>query len=278
MTSGTLDVTVLVTHLDDPRGLRAIRSVATYPGTPRQVVLADGGSEPALLRRYEEVGRHAPFEFTIVNAPGSVADSREGAWREAEGSIVAFLDTDEVAPVGWLSTLTKPLREADADFAAGPTRPIAVEDKWDRYHARVDAWFYRNFVAHDVMYAPMGNTAWQRAVFETLDADDGHVFDRSLARGGEDFDVNVRALKKGFRGMYVPEAVVEHDYSNVKGYGTIIRKKYQYAKAERRVEARHEDFVRSRPPLPSPDRKPFHPIELLEPFVRRWARWRGRRD
>ncbi len=278
MKGGRLDVTVVVTHLDDPRGLRAVRSLAGYPGTPREVLLADGGSDQALLRAYEEAGAHAPFEFTVVDAPGSVADSREGAWDAASGSIVAFLDTDEVAPTGWLTKLTAPLRSGDADFAAGPTRPLAVEDKWDRYHARVDGWFYENFVKHDVVYAPMGNTAWRRNVFEKLDAQDGHVFDRRLARGGEDYDVNVRALKAGFSGAYVPEAVVEHDYSRVKGYGTILRKKYQYAKAERRVERRHRGFLGSRPPLPKPGPKPFHPIELLEPFVRRWAALRARRD
>lgn len=276
MKGGRLDVTVLVTHLNDARGLRAIRSLATYPGTPRQVLLADGGSEPALLGQYEQLGEHAPFELRILDVPGTVADSREGAWRQADGSIIAFLDTDEVAPAGWLAKLTGPLREGPADFAAGPTRPLVVEDKWDRYHARVDAWFYRNFVAHDVMYAPMGNTAWRRDVFEALDSDDGHVFDRTLGQGAEDFDVNVRALKRGFRGVFVPEAVVDHDYSNVKGYRTILRKKYRYAKSERQVEARHKGFVQARDP-PDPDRKPWHPMELLEPFVRRWARLRGRR-
>jgi GT2 family glycosyltransferase len=273
-----LDVTVLVTHLNDPRGLRAIRSLATYPGTPKQVVLADGGSRPELLADYDELGRHTPFDLTIVDAPGSVADSREGAWRRCTGKTIAFLDTDEVAPTGWLQRLAAPVLEDYADFTAGPTGPLAVEDAWDRYHARIDGWFYRNFVAHDVMYAPMGNTAWARRVFERLNEADGHVFDRTLARGGEDFDVNVRALKNGFQGTYVPEAVVRHDYSRVKGYRNILRKKYHYARAEQRVATRHAAFLAKRAPLPRPERKPFHMMELMEPFVRRWALLRGRRD
>lgn len=276
--SASTDVSVLVTHLDDPRGLEAIESLRGSGLEPLEVVLADGGSEASLLERYRELGGDLPFELRIVDAPGSVAASREQAWRECQAGILAFLDTDERASADWLSRITEPIREGEADFAAGPTEPTAIEDGWDRYHARLDGWFYRNFVAEDIVYAPMGNTAWDRAVFEALDQADGHVFDTSLDRGGEDFDVNVRALKQGFEGRYVPEAVLEHDYSDLKGYRTILAKKYNYAKAEARVRRRHAGFFEERGSVDPEETKPLHPLELLEPFVRRWAALRSRRE
>jgi len=271
-----VDVSVLVTHLEDPRGLRAIESLAGGEREPEEVVLADGGSGEQLLAEYRELGEELAFPLRIVDAPGSVAASREQAWGECVGEVIAFLDTDERAPADWLASLIEPVVAGEADFAAGPTRPIAVEDRWDRYHEQLDAWFYRNFVAEDVVYAPMGNTAWSREVFETLGAEDGHVFDTTLDRGGEDFDVNVRALKRGFEGVFVPEAVLEHDYATLKGYRTVLSKKYHYAKAEARVRERHEAFLAERGPVEPEESKPFHPIELFEPFVRRWALLRAR--
>lgn len=272
------DVSVLVTHLSDPRGLDAIESLGRSKLQPAEVVLADGGSEDELLDEYRELDDELGFAVRIVDAPGSVASSREQAWDRCEADIIAFLDTDELAPEGWLGTLTELVRAGEVDFAAGPTRPMQVEDEWDRYHERLDAWFYRNFVAEDVVYAPMGNTAWDRSVFETLDAQDGHVFDTSLDRGGEDFDVNVRALKAGFEGRFVPEAVLEHDYANLKGYRDVLAKKYHYAKAEARVRRRHAAFLEQRGPVEPEEAKPFHPIELVEPFVRRWAALQARWD
>lgn len=273
-----LDVSVLVTHLEDPRGLRAIESLADSEQVPLEVVLADGGSGEDLLSEYRALGDQLPFDVHVLDAPGSVAASRDQAWSECEGSVVTFLDTDERAPEGWLTRITEPVRTGEADFAAGPTEPLQVEGDWDRYHAHLDGWFYRNFVAEDIVYAPMGNTAWDVGVFETLEERDGHVFDRALDSGGEDFDVNVRALKYGFEGLYVPEAVLEHDYSGLKGYRDILSKKFDYARAEAQVRHRHQAFFDERGYVEPDESKPFHPIDLLEPFVRRWAAIRGRLD
>lgn len=273
----TIDASILVTHLDDPRGLRAIRSLEQGSVLPEEVVLADGGSDTDLLKRYEALDDELPFPVRIVHAPGSVAASREGAWRACEGELIVFLDTDEVATEPWLRRLTRPILDGEADFAAGPTEPLEVEDGWDRYHTERDAWFYENIVAEDVVYAPMGNTGWHARVFEGLDAEDGYAFDTTLAQGGEDFDVNVRALKAGFDGVYVPDAVLKHDYSRVKGYRTVLRKRFDYARAETRVRQRHSAFLERRPSV-EPERKPWHPINLLEPFVRRWAYLKGYLD
>ncbi len=274
----TIDASILVTHLDDPRGLRAIRSLEAGSVWPEEVVLADGGSDADLLQRYEALEDELAFPVRIVHAPGSVAASREGAWRECKGELVVFLDTDEVATERWLQRLTRPMVDEAADFAAGPTEPLEVQDRWDRYHADLDAWFYGNFVAEDIVYAPMGNTAWHARVFEALDADDGYAFDTSLGRGGEDFDVNIRALKAGFEGAYVPDAVLKHDYSQVKGYRTVLKKKFNYARAETRVRQRHSAFLDRRPDVDPTEAKPWHPINLLEPFVRRWAYLKGYLD
>lgn len=272
------DVTVLLTVLNDVRGVRALESLGRSTLMPREAVVADGGSRPELLAPYVALAERAPFPVRILEVPGSVAASREQAWRSCEGNLIAFLDADEVAPPTWLERLVAPLVGGPADFSAGSTRPLALKTRWDRYHSELDAWFYRNYVERDVVYAPMGNTAWSRRVFEALSKRDGHVFDVGLARGGEDFDVNIRALKAGFRGVFVREAVLEHDYSGLQGMRRTLRKKYHYALAEFQLRGRHEAFLATRGP-PGSERKPnrWRLVELLEPLVRRRARRAARR-
>lgn len=274
----TADVSVLLTVLNDARGVRALESLALGTVAPKEVVVADGGSRPELLAPYRAFASKAPFAVRIENVPGSVAASREAAWARCRGGLIAFLDADEVAPPHWLARLSAPLEEGRADFTAGPTEPLVLEHRWDRYHASLDDWFYRTYVARDVVYAPMGNTMWRRAVFEALAKRDGHVFDVRLGRGGEDFDVNIRALQAGFRGLFVPEAVVHHDYSGLRGLRRTLRKKYQYALAEFQLQGRHDGFLATRA-RPGGARKPnrWRLVELLEPFVRRRARQRARR-
>ena len=270
-------VTVLLTHLDDERGLRALESLRASTLRPIDAVLADGGSRPELLGRYQALATTLGFPLKLLRVPGSVADSRELSWRSCQGDVIAFLDSDEVAPPDWLRTLTEPILARNADFAAGPTKPLTVRDAWERYHAGLEDWFYDEWVSRDVIYAPMGNTAWRRNVFEKLAGQDGYAFDRRLRKGGEDFDVNIRAVRAGFRGVYVPEAILLHDHARLKGMRKVLRKKYHYAVAEFRLQRRHRDFLASRP-TPRPTRKkPRHASEALEPFVRRWARWKSRK-
>ncbi len=272
-----LDVTVLLTHLDDSRGLRAVASVAEGSHRPIEVLVADGGSSPEQLEAYRRLGGSLGFPVRVLDAPGTVAETRAQAWPACEGRLIAFLDADEVATPAWLDRLTRPLREGKADFTAGPTRPLSQATPWERYHARMDAWFYRNFVAHDVVYAPMGNTAWRRDIFQSLRERDGYAFDRRFGRGGEDFDLNVRALKAGFRGSYVPYAVLQHDYARLQGYRRVLRKKRNYAIAEYEVRHRHAAFMKERPSLPPREPKPWSKVDILEPFVRRWAWFVARR-
>jgi glycosyltransferase involved in cell wall biosynthesis len=270
-------ITILLTHLDDARGLRALLSLKDSEVRPAEVVVADGGSDPALLEKYAALSTDLGVPVRILAVPGSVAASREQAWSQCAQPVIAFLDSDEVADARWLARLYAPIRKKTADFAAGPTTGLTATTSLERYHSRLEDWFYRNWVARDVVYAPMGNTIWKKEVFERLATSDGHVFDVGLARGAEDFDVNIRALKQGFRGVYVPDALLRHDHSRLNTARRTLRKKYHYALGEFQVARRHEEFMKSHP-VPKPkEPKPWHRIELVEPFVRRWARWKSRK-
>lgn len=222
-----MNVTVLVTQFNDLRVLRALDSLAAQTIRPDAVLVADGGSRPEVLDAMATwVREHPLIEVRVEAHPGSVASTRASALRclAGETDIIAFLDTDEVAPPHWLEALLLPLEIGVADHTGGPTRPLAQPTtKGEKYLNDFEAWFYPNVVAHDITKLPMGNSAWRVHLLTRIGG-----FDARLQWGGEDYDVNIRAAKAGARGMYVPEAWVYHDQSGRNDLRSILRRKYRY--------------------------------------------------
>ncbi|MHB8604308.1 MAG: glycosyltransferase family 2 protein [Thermoplasmatota archaeon] len=216
-----MKIAVLVTQLNDERALRALDSLAAQSRKPDFVLVADGGSRAELVARMS--ARLAGWGAVEAH-PGSVAETRASALASlAAFEVVAFLDSDEVAPAGWLAALVAPIEADRADFTGGPTRPFApAKSKTERYLNDFEAWFYPNVVARDIARLPMGNSAWRRASLAALG------FDRRLARGGEDYDVNLRAVASGMRGTLVPDAWVYHDQSGLDSFRKLVRRKWRY--------------------------------------------------
>lgn len=217
-------VLVLVTQFDDLRVMRTLRSLDEQTRRPDEVLVADGGSRPEVLDAMEAWARDRPY-VRVERHPGSVAATRASALRSLGGvDVVAFLDTDEVAPPGWLAALVAPIERGEAAFAGGPTRPLAPPaGPGEEYLNAFEAWFYPNVVARDMTKLPMGNSAWRLDALQGIGG-----FDERLVWGGEDYDVNLRMAKAGHRGVYVPEAWVHHDQSGRLDLRRLLRRKYRY--------------------------------------------------
>lgn len=220
-------VTVLVTQYNDLRVLRTLDSLLAQTRQPDAVLVADGGSRAEVLDAMRRWGvEHPQLAVRIEAHHGSVAGTRASALRSLAGKtdVLAFLDTDEVAPPGWLAALVAPIEEGRADFTGGPTRPLAPpSSKGEAYLNEFEAWFYPNVVARDITKLPMGNSAWRLA--KLLDVGG---FDERLRWGGEDYDLNLRVVATGGRGVYVPDGWLYHDQSGRNDLASILRRKYRY--------------------------------------------------
>lgn len=222
-----MNVTVLVTQFNDMRVLRALDSLLAQTRKPDAILVADGGSRADVLDAMEAWRAAHPEANARVEAhPGTVAATRASALRALSGKtdVVAFFDTDEVAPPGWLAALVAPIEAGRAEFTGGPTRPLAApQTKGEAYLNDFEAWFYPNVVARDLSKLPMGNSAWRLALLERVGG-----FDERLRWGGEDYDINIRVAKDGAPGEYLPGAWVHHDQSGRNDLRSILRRKYRY--------------------------------------------------
>lgn len=237
-------VSVIVTVLNDPRVERTVRSLLRQRRAPLEILVDDGGLGDTVRRIAERLSAEDP-RVVHLDAPGSIPESRNIALRRARGEFIAFLDADEEAPPGWLETLCAPFAEPSVGFTGGPTPAMAGTTRsigarfYDGYLRR----FYDVEARAHPHALPMGNSAWRARVFDTVG-----LLDTSFLRGtgNEDQEVALRALGAGFRGVYVPEAEVAHDFSDI-STPALLRKQRRYAEGGyavwRRTGATYEASV-----------------------------------
>jgi GT2 family glycosyltransferase len=264
-------VGVIVTSRNDVRLLRALQSLREQSLRPSEIVVADGSDDNWLQSHAELTERCVELGATWVHSErASVPKARNmGIRKLAHLDVIAFLDTDEYAPSVWLEVLTAPILRKEADFTGGPTRPAGESHRYAEYLNTIEERHYR-WVARDISQLPMGNSAWRREVFDAIGG-----FDESFLLAGEDYDVNLRALDAGFRGLFVPEAWVYHDQSHLNTAWKILKRKYRYniggamAYIKNRALAERVSRIVSRP-------KYWHWLELFNPTIRLLAYLRAR--
>lgn len=222
----SLAITVIVTVRDDPHLDRALLSLHAQSRPPSEILVADGGENPMIRGIIDRAQARDP-RVRRVAAPGSIAESRNGALAAAHGDLFAFLDTDETAPPDWLERLVAPFDDPTVGFTGGPTpaAPGTARTRTARYYDAYLRQFYDRVARHRPHALPMGNSAWRAQVFRDV----GRLDESLSGSGSEDQDVALRALGRGWKGVYVPEAVVDHDFSEI-SLTTLFRKQRRYAK------------------------------------------------
>lgn len=223
---GTGSVSVIVTVLDDPRLKRTLESLLGQTRRPSEILIADGDHSPVIASICAQFAARDP-RFRRVEAPGTIAESRNQALGEVKSEFLAFLDTDEVAPADWLERLLAPFADPAVGFVGGPTpgMPGTTQNAAARYYDAYLRRFYDRVASQRPQALPMGNSAWRVSVFRELG-----LLDLSVSGfGSEDQEMALRALRAGWHGVYAPTAPVLHDYSDL-GWSSLFRKQRRYGR------------------------------------------------
>ncbi len=237
-------VTVIVTVLRDPRVERTLDSLRRQNRPPDRILVDDGGGEGPVREITRRLAAEDP-RIVYLDAPGSIPESRNRALREVDTEWVAFLDADEVAPVAWLEKLLEPLTDPAVGFAGGPTPALdgTARTVGARYYDAYLRRFYETVARSHPHALPMGNSAWKTEVFDRVGLLDTTLYERAAS---EDQEMALRALRAGYQGVYVPEAWVAHDFSDL----TLARwlaKQSRYALGGYVVWRRHGSTYEARP-------------------------------
>jgi GT2 family glycosyltransferase len=269
---GTVCVEIAVR--DDPRLPLAVHSVAAQSRRPDRILLAASPATPPPLLEAARVAAGA-VPVSVVVVAGGVVAARAEAQRHIDEATTVFLDSDEEAPPEWLAALVAPVEAGGATFAGGPTRPThAPRNGIERYMDLLERSIYEDLVPSRVTYLPLQNSAWRSETVRSLGFDPRIPF-------AEDHDLEVRAVRAGGRGTFVPEAWVSHDPGRETSYYRWARKRYRYLVAMTMSLAKNGELGARLRERRAPVRHPLRFVELLlKPIAYvhgrlRWARVAG---
>lgn len=220
---------VEICNFNDTKLRDALAGLSSQTFQPDTVLIADGGSGEGYRREIMAFieGEPAVSNMNIIwkTLEGTQPETRQKSIPFLEGEITAFLDSDEVPPPAWLEALTAPIREGRADFTGGPMLSNPGTDYISSYYTELEKRIYGSDVEIDVTYMPLGNTAWKTEILRKLG------FDPRLAQSygqAEDYDLEMRSVDAGYRGLFVREAEVRHNQTYPAGFTGLARKRYAY--------------------------------------------------
>lgn len=223
----TPKVSVILTVKNEERTIgHAIESVLRIDYPSHEVIVVDGGSEDQTVA----VARN--HMVRIVHAKDSTpGQGRNMGIVNSSHPIVAFIDGDcYVKNKGWLKEGTYLLRQEDIGGVGGPVTPFsgapymsrALMDVLSTFFANAgSAQFARYKKQREVKSISSCNALYRREAIERAG-----FFAEDL-RFCEDADLNYKIRKLGYRLVYSPKIIVEHDWK-VYSFASLFRYMFRY--------------------------------------------------
>ena len=222
---------------------RCLSSVLSGSRTPDEIIVVDGRSQD----RTREVARRFPVKLIVAPPKDTYGTSRNLGVREAEGKIIAFLDSDDYAERDWLERLVEAMSSEDVGMVGARREYVYPRNwftrfKWDLLGGRGLHRPPKTFPNGDGGVIPIrgpgkhlgtsGSAYRKEAIIRA------GCFDENLFFGCEDIDLALRMMKAGYRLVFAPSAVIyfqpatsirewfrESFYRTGIGYG-VLRRRY----------------------------------------------------
>ena len=189
--------------------LRELRHQATDGLFTYSIVVVDNDAEQSARDTTEGFKRRSLIEIGYYNEPRqNIALARNKAVENAQGTLIAFIDDDELPEPAWLLNLYKGYLHFHAEGVLGPVKPRFEIDP-PRWIVKGKSFERRSFetgaVLRNIRDMRTGNVLLSRKLWD----EKTNVFDPKFGRtGGEDSDFFKRMIEKGGLFIWCNEASV----------------------------------------------------------------------
>lgn len=212
-----------------PLLFRTVRSALEQSYDDVQVVVIDNrpgrsALPGALFEAFPGEGR---LKYVTEEKPG-LAAVRNKTMRSSDGEFVALTDDDVLLDPDWAAFLVAGFERPEVACVTGLIYPSQLETQaqvlierfggftkgfsrrtWDIGPNRLDHPLYPYLLG---IYGSGANAAWRRSSLADLGGYDERLGTGTLARGGEDLDIYLTCIRRGYQIVYEPGAIVFHQH------------------------------------------------------------------
>jgi O-antigen biosynthesis protein len=200
-----------------------------YPGL--EILVVDDGSTDSTA----DIARRYPQARLIEIPHGGLSVARNEGYRQANGRLVAYLDSDAYPTPEWPYYLALGLFSSTVGGVGGPNLPPADDPIGAQQVARAPGGPVHVLLTDDrAEHVPGCNMAFWRDVLIQVGG-----FDPVYVSAGDDVDLCWKVLDAEWEIGFHPAALVWHHRRP--GLRTYLRQQRGYGRAEALVEARHPD-------------------------------------
>jgi GT2 family glycosyltransferase len=212
VTAATLPPTTLVVCTRNrPRLLReTIESILAADDVPEEVVIVDQGDEPQVS--LEELSRHDCDVRVVASRSKGLGHARNEGVAAARHDVLVFIDDDMLAHPAWLGTLIRVLVEGGSKTVVTGAVEATSGESWRAFtpatqeHARGAV--FEGRIGRDVLAG--GHMAIERSAVSDVGGFDPRLGAGAPYPAADDNDFGFRLLERGYRIVYVADAVLYH--------------------------------------------------------------------
>lgn len=217
-----MDISVVICTYNRSHHLRNVLkslSKQIVPGNLEwEVVVVDNNSRDDTFEVVKDFSNTSYFPIRYVKEEKQgLSHARNRGIIESTGGYIAFTDDDAIADSRWVATIYNALNKYRCDCVGGKIY-LKPEKDFPRWLTGDLLGFlgYLNYgdsvLTLDPERPPFGgNIAFSRSVFERIgffNPKYGRIGNENF--GGEEYDLFIRILDAGGKGVYVPDAIIYH--------------------------------------------------------------------